>query len=89
MATVSITSNEGALESASAVLEVVATNPKYTRLKADAIARNLSTQVGLVVGHRRRRPPRNVNPLPKLLPIKVLLALKQAGHVLREPRYHG
>jgi hypothetical protein len=33
MATVSITSNEGALESASAVLEVVATNPEYTRLK--------------------------------------------------------
>ncbi len=54
MATVSITSNEGALESASAVLEVVATNPEYTRLKADAIARNLSTQVGLFVGHRRR-----------------------------------
>jgi hypothetical protein len=29
MATVSITSNEGALESASAVLEVTATNPEY------------------------------------------------------------
>ena len=31
MATVSITSNEGALESASAVLEVTATNPEYNQ----------------------------------------------------------
>jgi len=31
MATISITSNEGALESASAVLEVTATNPEYNQ----------------------------------------------------------
>jgi hypothetical protein len=31
MATISITSNEGALESASAVLEVAATNPEYNQ----------------------------------------------------------
>jgi hypothetical protein len=31
MATSSITSNEGALESASAVLEVIATNPDYNQ----------------------------------------------------------
>jgi hypothetical protein len=31
MATISITSNEGALESASAVLQVAATNPEYNQ----------------------------------------------------------
>jgi hypothetical protein len=39
MATVSITSNDGKLDSASAVLEVSATNPEYNQRIADQTSR--------------------------------------------------
>jgi hypothetical protein len=51
MATVSITSNEGALESASAVLEVTATNPKRTRtdLRYGILVRNLPDECNTLI----------------------------------------
>ncbi|MGB7292649.1 MAG: hypothetical protein WBD99_10795 [Thermodesulfobacteriota bacterium] len=47
MATVSITSNEGTLDSASAVLEVTATNPKYNQpaLREDIAPATLGLEV--------------------------------------------